>query len=405
MSSNTSERRTGKWIRGALYTAIPVAAALIAYVATRSPSNAAPSATAHVHASVTPADSARAVMLSPADAHRIGVTYVAVSIQDMSREIRTVGQVIVDETRVKVATAKVDGWIERAYVNYVGQEVSVGAPLVAINSPMLATAQEELLLAKKLQSDVSSGSADTRAQAATLLASARSRLSYWDVTPDEIARLEADGKVQQPFVLRSRVNGFVIDKTAIAGQRVMAGDILYKIADLSRVWLEGEIYEQDFASLRVGQRVDAELQALSNDVVVGRIAYIYPSLNPETRTARVRVELANANGRLKPGMFATLRLSGAASPPALTIPRASVLSTGERNLVFVKRADGMLEPRVVQTGLVSSDRIQITRGLALGDTVVASATFLIDAESNLGTAFGGMGNMPGMDIAAPKKKE
>ena len=405
MISDTVDRRAASWVRGALYTAIPVAAAVIAYAATRSTSNAAPAPATHVHSSVTPADTARAVMLTSADAHRIGVTYAAASLQDMSREIRTVGQIIVDETRVKVATARVDGWIERAYVNYVGQEVTAGAPLGAINSPMLATAQEELLLAKKLQSDVSNGSPDARAQAATLLASARSRLAFWDVSPDEIARLEADGKVQQPFVLRSKVSGFVIDKTAMTGQRVMAGDVLYKIADLSRVWLEGEVYEQDFASLRVGQRVEAELQALSNDVVVGRVAYIYPSLNPETRTARVRVELSNENRRLKPGLFATLRLSGAASPPVLTIPRASVLSTGERNLVFVKRADGMLEPRAVQIGLVSSDRIQVTRGLALGDTVVASATFLIDAESNLGTAFGGMGNMPGMDIAAPKKKE
>src|SRR5512133_856192 len=204
MVSDTVDRRTASWVRGALYTAIPVAAALIAYAATRSPSNAAPASTAHVHASVAPADTARAVMLTPADAHRIGVTYAAASLQDMSREIRTVGQIIVDETRVKVATTKVDGWVERAYVNYVGQEVAAGAPLVAINSPMLATAQEELLLAKKLQSDVSNGSTDARAQAATLLASARSRLAFWDLSPDEIARLEADGKVQQPFVLRSK---------------------------------------------------------------------------------------------------------------------------------------------------------------------------------------------------------
>jgi RND family efflux transporter MFP subunit len=207
------------------------------------------------------------------------------------------------------------------------------------------------------------------------------------------------------LVLRSAVSGFVVEKNVLQGQRVMAGDALYKIADLSRVWLEGDVYEQDLPSVHVGQRADAELQAVPGSIVAGRVAYISPMLNAETRTVRVRVELANPGRRLKPGMFATLRLTVAADGRVLTVPRAAVLSTGERHLVFVKRADGMLEPRVVEIGVASTDRIEILRGLALGDTVVASATFLIDAESNLGTALGGMGNMPGMDIAAPKKKE
>jgi Cu(I)/Ag(I) efflux system membrane fusion protein len=169
--------------------------------------------------------------------------------------------------------------------------------------------------------------------------------------------------------------------------------------------VEGEVFEQDLSSVRLGQRAVAELEAAPGQEFLGRITYIYPTVSPETRTARVRVELANSQLRIKPGMYATLRITGVASVGALSVPRAAVLSTGERNLVFVKRGDGMLEPRLVEIGVATDDRIQILRGVAAGDTVVASATFLVDAESNLGTTLGGMGNMPGMDMTAPTKGE
>jgi RND family efflux transporter MFP subunit len=184
----------------------------------------------------------------------------------------------------------------------------------------------------------------------------------------------------------------------------MAGTAIYKIADLSSVWMDGEVYEQDLPLIRLGQRAEAELQAIPGANFTGTVTYIYPTLNPDTRTVRVRVQLSNVNHQLKPGMFATLRLFATSGRSVLTVPRSAVLSTGARNLVFVKRADGMLEPRAVEIGGASNDRIEILRGLAGGDTVVTSATFLVDAESNLGTALGGMGNMPGMDIAAPKKE-
>ena len=395
----------GKPMRVALYLAIPLLAVTIAYFATRAPAADTVKLSTQDRGSAAAGDTAQGVMLSPADAHRIGVTYAVVSVGVASREIRTVGQVTFDETRVKAVSPKIDGWVEQLYVNFTGQEVAQGTPLLAIYSPMLATAQEELLLAKRLQSDVAAASDEARANAASLVASARSRLTYWGVSRDDIARLESEGRARRLLVLRSTVSGFVVEKNVLQGQRVMAGDALYKIADLSRVWLEGDVYEQDLPSVHVGQRADAELQAVPGSMVAGRVAYISPTLNTETRTVRIRVELANPGRILKPGMFATLRLTVAGNGRVLTVPRAAVLSTGERHLVFVKRADGMLEPRVVEIGVASTDRIEILRGLALGDTVVASATFLIDAESNLGSALGGMGNMPGMDIAAPKKKE
>jgi Cu(I)/Ag(I) efflux system membrane fusion protein len=390
-------------MRIALYVALPLAAVIGAYFATRPKSE-----TAQVdgdRSQKAGGGTAQPVMLSAADARRIGVTYAVAAFGDLSREIRVVGQITFDETRVKAISPKIDGWVEQLYVNFTGQEVTAGAPLLAIYSPMLVTAQEELLLAKQLQSDVSLGADDARAQAARLVASARSKLAFWDFSAGDIARIEQEGHARRTLLIRSPVSGFVVEKNVLQGERVMAGTAIYKIADLSSVWMDGEVYEQDLPLIRLGQRAEAELQAIPGATFAGSVAYIYPTLNPDTRTVRVRVQLLNENHRLKPGMFATLRLFATAARSVLSVPRSAVLSTGERNLVFVKRADGMLEPRPVEIGVASSDRIEILRGLAGGDTVVTSATFLVDAESNLGTALGGMGNMPGMDIAAPKKKE
>ena len=180
----------------------------------------------------------------------------------------------------------------------------------------------------------------------------------------------------------------------------------FRVADLGTVWVEGDVYEQDLRAIRTGQAAVAELDAYPGERWTGRIDYVYPTLSAETRTARVRVALANPGLRLKPGMYATLRVTGGASTagaPVLTVPRGAVLATGERSLVFVRRADGRLEPREVRLGAASDDRVEILRGVAVGDTVVASATFLVDAESNLGTALGGMGDMPGMEITVPPK--
>jgi len=178
---------------------------------------------------------------------------------------------------------------------------------------------------------------------------------------------------------------------------------LYKVADLRTVWIEGEVFEQDLAMVHVGQTVHADFQALPGEHRMGRIAYVYPTLNPETRTVRVRVVLSNADMQLKPGMYATLRIDGTERGNVLTVPRSAVLSTGERSLVFTRDASGQLTPREVALGSSTDDRIEILRGLTAGETVVASATFLVDAESNLGTALGGMGNMPGMEMTTPPK--
>jgi Cu(I)/Ag(I) efflux system membrane fusion protein len=317
--------------------------------------------------------------------------------------VRTVGQVAYDETRAQTIAPRMDGWVERLLVNATGQSVSAGQPLFTIYSPMLVTAQEELLLAKRLQRDVSAGSADARQNASNLVAAARGRLAHWDIPENEIAEIERTGETRRVLTLRSPAAGFVLEKNVVAGQKVMAGDALYRLVDLSVVWIEGEVFEQDLASVRVGQVVHADFQALPGEHRMGRISYISPTISPDTRTVRVRVVLGNGDMRLKPGMYATLRIVGTARGAVLTVPRGAVLSTGERNIVFVKQASGHLAPREVSLGASNDERIEILRGLAADDTVVASATFLVDAESNLGKALGGMGNMPGMDMSEPPK--
>lgn len=397
-------RLSRRMLRWTLFALIPTAAIVVAWLATRGREQAA-TAPEHANHGIAPASTVgQPVTLSDAEARRIGVTYAVATLTALPREIRTVGQVTFDETKVTTISPRIDGWIETLHVNFEGQPIGAGTPLFAIYSPMLVTAQEELLLAKRLADEVRDGSADTRANAASLLTSARRRLQYWEVPLPDIQRIESAGQIQRTVTLRSPVNGFVVQKNVLQGQRIMAGEALYRIADLSTVWVEGEVFERDLAAVRLGQAVTAELDALPGRSRRGRITYIYPTLNPETRTSRVRVELPNPGTVLKPGMYATLRWPAGHSVRVLTVPRSAIVSTGERNLLFIKRPDGMLEPRLVSIGSASDDRIEITQGVSPGDTVVASATFLLDAESNLGALLGGMGNMPGMDMTAPTKQ-
>ncbi len=391
-------------VRSVIYGGVLVTAVAGVYLVTRGAGEPAATAAGHAHAAPGKgAQTAQSISLTTDQARRIGVTYATAMVSPLETEVRTIGQVTFDETRLHAIAPKIDGFVEQLLVNSTGQPVSMGQALLTIYSPMLVQAQEELLLARQLQRDVSAGSADAQRSAADLLMSSRRRLAYWDIPSSEIAAIEESGQVRKTLTLRSSARGYVLEKNVVAGQRIMAGDVLYRVADLSAVWVEGEVFEQDLAKVRVGETVHADFQALPGEHRMGRIAYVYPTINPDTRTARVRVVLPNNDMTLKPGMYATLRIVGVPRATVLTVPRSAVLSTGERNIVFVKEANGMLTPREVTIGAASDDRIEVLRGLVSGETVVASATFLVDAESNLGTALGGMGNMPGMDVSSPPK--
>jgi multidrug efflux pump subunit AcrA (membrane-fusion protein) len=314
-----------------------------------------------------------------------------------------VGIVTYDETRVKTIAPKIDGWVEELYVAFTGQPVEENDPLLRIYSPMLVTAQEELLLAKRLFDDVGSGNNEAARNAESLLASARRRLKYWDIPDEDIARIERTGDVTKTLTLRSPLRGVVVQKNVLSGQRMMAGEPVYQVADLREVWLEGEVFERDLAIMRLGQSVTAEFAALPGGMREGRIIYIAPTVTAETRTTIVRVALPNEGLTLKPGMYATIHIRGGGGASTLHVPRSAVLVTGQRTLVFVKDDDGMLIPREVTPGASTDDRIEILRGVKAGETVVASATYLVDAESNLGSALGGMAGMDHSKMAPVRK--
>lgn len=377
-----------------------VGAVLIAVYASRDKVPAAAPA-GHQHGAATGADSAQPVMLDAEQARRIGVTYATVERSALHPEVRTVAQVTFDETRVRAVSLKFDGFVDRLFVDFTGRDVRAGEPLLSIYAPMLLSAEEELVLAAKLVRDISGADASTQANAQAMLRAARQRLLNWDVPPSEVERVERTGEVQKSLVVRAPYSGVVVEKFVLDGQRVMAGDALYRLADLSTVWVEGEVFEGDLPLVRLGESVEVELEALPGETRRGRIVFIQPTVSTDTRTVRVRVALENANLLLKPGMYATVRIRAVVDAPVLHVPRSAVLSTGRRDLVFVRRADGVLEPRDIVRGIATDDRVEIKSGLRMGETVVASATFLIDAESNLGSMLGGMAGMPGMDVSAP----
>ena len=394
-----TRHRLGRWPTVLAFAVVLTGAVLALRLASRQ-AEPASAAGGHQHVAAPAVDGAMPVTLSEEQATRIGVTYAAVRRGPLGRVVRTVAVVSFDETRLKSVTARVDGWVERLYLDFTGQAVQIGDPLFSLYSPMLVSAQQELILARRLRGSVTAGTPDATRGADELLESARRRLLYWEVPAADVAQIEASGEIRKALTFRSPVQGVVIEKSVLGGQRIMAGEPVYRIADLSTVWLEGEIFEQDLPSVRLGLQVVAEFPALPGAPRTGRITYIYPTLNPDTRTVRVRVELANPRLALKPGMYATFTFS-ASTAPVLSVPRSAILSTGKRDLVFLRLPDGMLVASDVTLGLATDERIEILSGLALGDTVVASATFLLDAESNLATLLGGMGNMPGMDISPP----
>ncbi len=399
MSIRDEAGRTTGLLLGA--AGLAALAAAVYFATGRKPAASPPSG--HNHGATAGADSGMPVTLPLEAQRRIGVTFTQATFAPLERQVRTVGQLTYDETRVQRVVPRVDGYIETLLVNFVGQRVRVGDALFTIYSPMLVTGQQDLLLATHLESEVAGGTPDAVAGAASLAQAARRRLANWDMPPEAIEEVLRTGQVQRTVVLRSPANGVVVEKPVLQGQRIMAGEVAYLIADLSRVWLEGEVFEQDLPAVHLGQRVTAEFTALPGEKREGRISYIYPTLNLETRTARVRVELANPGLRLMPGMYATF-LFTATTPPVLSVPRSAVLMTGKRSLVFVRDETGALIPHEITTGRTSDDRIEVVTGISTGETVVTSATFLVDAESNLGSALGGMANMPGMEITTPPQQ-
>ena len=328
----------------------------------------------------------------------LGVLYTTVSRSALSRTIRTVGNIEAAEPNEVAVTLKIDGFVEELMVASTGEAVSKGQPLLRLYSPKLVAAQEELLTALGLAARIDSSATEAWQNATEMLAAARRRLAYWDITPEQIERVEQTGEVTKTLTLVSPVTGVVLEKNVVEGQRVMIGMQLYRLADLREVWIEGEVFEQDLQYVREGSRAHIEVAAYPGKHVMGRVSFVYPTVDPATRTNRVRVIVSNRDLRLKPGMFATMHFDAVIGDEELVVPTEAILATGERNLVFVREVDGMLYSREVVLGSRAGDFVQVLSGISEGEIIVASANFMVDAESRLASAGA---SMAGMDHGSP----
>ncbi len=325
------------------------------------------------------------ITIDPVTVQNMGVRIAPVERMDFSAKVRTVGNVDYNETKLYIVTTKISGWIEKLYVNYTGQEVKKGQPLLEIYSPELVTTQEEYLLAlKNLKLVSGSKFASIREGAESLLKSSRKRLEYWDIPDAAIERLEKTGEVKKTINLVAPANGVVTHKNAVEGMKIKAGMQLYKIADLSTVWVYASVYDNEVPWVHEGQKAIMELSYNPGELLTGRVAYIYPYLNEKARDVRLRLEFPNPDLKLRPGMYANVTLEAHTIKDALVVPVEAVIRSGQRNLVFIAREGGRFEPREVTIGEEGEDgNIRIISGLLEGENVVISAQFLMDSESRL----------------------
>lgn len=315
------------------------------------------------------------VHITPDKLRQIGVAFAEVEERPLVKEIRTVARVTYDETRFKEISLKFSGWVESVFVDFTGMSVRKGQPLFSLYSPDLVTAQEEYLLALPL-----------RESSPSLLQAARRKLSLWDLSPAQIEILEVKGKAERAMTVFSPVEGIVIEKRLVEGQFVKAGQTLYRIADISTLWLVAAVYEEDLPLLRVGQEAMAEFPS-SGQMIRGQVSYISPYLDGATRTAELRIALPNRELALRPEMYATVQVHVPLGK-RLAVPEDAVLDSGTSKRVFVDRGGGILEPREVWVGTRAGGYFEIVQGLKFGERVVAFANFLIDSESKLQAALG-----------------
>lgn len=325
------------------------------------------------------------IQIDPVTTQNMGVRTEAVLRRDLSRTVRTVGLVTYEEPKQYSINSKIEGWVERLHVNQEGQAVKKGQPLMEIYSPELVAAQQEYLLAvqngKRLGQ---SPFAEIGEGAKRLLEASRNRLTYWDISEKQIGALEQSGEVRKTLTLYSPYSGVVTMKKVVEGMRVMPGEELLQVSDLSKIWVNADIYEYELPWVKVGQSAEVEMSFAPEKVLKGKISYIYPYLEGETRTAKARIELPNPGFELKPDMYANIRISTGAVKGALAIPINAVLNSGKGQTVFVAQGEGRFEPRVVKTGVSDeSGFVQVLTGLSEGDAVVISAQFMLDSESKL----------------------
>jgi Cu(I)/Ag(I) efflux system membrane fusion protein len=323
------------------------------------------------------------ITLSPDKVQLIGVRTATAEYRSLDKTIRTVGKVAPDETRLAYVNTKVAGWVKKLSIDYTGQMVKKGQPLLSLYSPDLVTAQEEYLLAlKQSKTGPDSAAGEINAMQRELVASTKRRLLLWDITSEQIDELEKTGKPRTEMHIVAPLSGIVLDKMVLEGTYVAPGMNLYKIADLSTIWILADIYEFEAPLVKVGQTARVTLPYHSGETFRATVNFIYPTLDPVSRTIKVRLAMKNPGLMLKPEMFANVEIA-TASGTRLTIPREAVLDSGQRQIVYVEKSPGVYEMRKVTLGLRGEQFVEVLKGIKKGERVVTSGNFLIDSESQL----------------------
>jgi len=327
------------------------------------------------------------VTISSGKIQTLGVRTETVAARVVVRTVRAVGTVQFDERRLAVVSPKFEGWIEKLNVNTTGQAVQRGDSLLEVYSPDLVAAEQEFLIARDAMGHMAGADAMARKGAASLREAALTRLRNWDIPAAEVEQLARTGKVTRTLTLRAPQGGVITDKPAVAGMRFAPGDTLFRIADLSSVWLIADVFEQDLASVRIGAPAKVTVGAYPEQSFTGTVAFIYPSVTRETRTARVRIELPNPGELLKADMYGQVEIGAAAgAAPVVAVPDSAVIDGGTTQTVLIERGEGRYQPRKVKLGAHGDGYVEVMEGVTAGEKVVVGANFLIDAESNLRAA-------------------
>jgi membrane fusion protein, copper/silver efflux system len=346
------------------------------------------------------------VYISPARQQLIGVRTATVRTQSLRTTLRTVGTLTYDETRVTQINTKIAGWIDHVYVDYVGKFVRRGQPLLDLYSPALVATQKEYLLTLKGGRPLaeSRSSPEARAAGDSLRTATRERLKLWDISDAQIDEIERTGKVRKLLTLYAPFDGVVLERNAFAGQYITPETSTFKIADLSTIWARGQIFEYELTRVKVGQSVKVDFPyGQAHEALNGKITFIYPDIDPQTRRVKIRAEFRNPGFEFKPDTYVTLVIASDQGE-ALSIPKEAVIDTGVKRYVILAHPNGYFEPREVELGPPTDDVYPVAHGLKDGDTVVTSALFLIDSETNLQAAMQAMSmSMPGMDMGGGNK--
>ena len=330
------------------------------------------------------------VMISVAKQQLIGVRTVEAKRETLARDVRTTAQIAADETKIAHVHVKINGFIEQVFVDYIGQLVKKGQPLFTLYSPDLVSTQEEYLIAKRGEKTLSASEFAEVAQGSeSLRRSTRERLKLWDISDEQIRNLDQTGEVSRTLTFYSPITGFVMDRKAFPQTSVTPDTELYTVSDFSTVWVNADIFEYEVPFVRVGQHAEMQLSYYPGKSWNGRVSFIYPTVDPTTRTVKVRMEFPNPGFQLKPQMFADVDLK-INYGNQIVVPQEAVLDSGKEQRVFVAKGDGYFEPRHITTGAKLDGKVVVLSGLSAGETIVSSGNFLIDSESRLQ---GGMGSM------------